>query len=266
MRHIHKARELKASTSISAGSSLGGAAATASVSSTGSSGSVSAGKKGGGFFRGWGLRSKPEPPPPVPAPAPALALALAPEASSRSLPAPPSPGPAPHGSLPSPSPRLGPRSAWSSGGVAGGEPAQFAAGAPTAEQQRGADERAAPAPAPVPVPAVAVAVPAAPAATLRLEASPDPGGGGGGPHSSRVQRGGWRQGEKIGQGAFGLVFKGLNLANGEIVAIKELHFDPQHRKQLAEMVCAQTLHNKQNKTKTSFFSTARARSRNTKRY
>ena len=33
-----------------------------------------------------------------------------------------------------------------------------------------------------------------------------------------------------------MVFKGLNVANGEIVAIKELHYDPQQRKQLAEMV------------------------------
>jgi len=49
-------------------------------------------------------------------------------------------------------------------------------------------------------------------------------------------RGEWRRGENIGQGAFGVVYKGLNLSNGEIVAIKELHYDPHQRKQLAGMV------------------------------
>lgn len=48
----------------------------------------------------------------------------------------------------------------------------------------------------------------------------------------------WRRGEKIGQGAFGLVYKGLNTATGEIIAIKELNFDSEHlkSKQLEEMI------------------------------
>jgi len=64
----------------------------------------------------------------------------------------------------------------------------------------------------------------------------------GGSHSSsshdnsRVRRGEWRLGEKIGQGAFGMVYKGMNTANGEIVAIKELNFDASKKRQLKEMV------------------------------
>lgn len=48
----------------------------------------------------------------------------------------------------------------------------------------------------------------------------------------------WRRGEQIGQGAFGMVYKGLNTATGEIIAIKELNFDGQHAKsrQLKEMI------------------------------
>jgi len=53
---------------------------------------------------------------------------------------------------------------------------------------------------------------------------------------ARVQKDMWKCGEKIGQGAFGLVFKGMNKLNGEIIAIKELHFEPTQRKQLREMV------------------------------
>jgi hypothetical protein len=123
MRHIHKARELKATMSISPGSSLGGMAATASSSSTGNIGSAWAAKKGIGFLSGfWGHRSKQEPPAPAPTPAPAPA-----PASTRALVPVASPGPAPNGSLPPPPPLLQQSSGSSSGGMAGGEPKQYAA-------------------------------------------------------------------------------------------------------------------------------------------
>jgi len=44
------------------------------------------------------------------------------------------------------------------------------------------------------------------------------------------------KGDKIGKGAFGLVFKGLNQANGQIIAIKELSYDPKKDKQIRELV------------------------------
>lgn len=54
--------------------------------------------------------------------------------------------------------------------------------------------------------------------------------------NNRVKHGEWKKGEKIGQGAFGLVFKGLNTLNGEIIAIKELNYDADKAKQLKEMI------------------------------
>jgi mitogen-activated protein kinase kinase kinase len=51
-----------------------------------------------------------------------------------------------------------------------------------------------------------------------------------------VQKDAWAKGERIGRGAFGEVFKGMNKLNGEIIAIKELHFEAGQRKQLREMV------------------------------
>merc|ERR1711972_219728 len=39
----------------------------------------------------------------------------------------------------------------------------------------------------------------------------------------------WVRGESIGQGSSGNVFKALNQSTGEIMAVKEVHFDPQRR-------------------------------------
>ena len=45
-------------------------------------------------------------------------------------------------------------------------------------------------------------------------------------------RGNWKQGEVIGRGAFGQVFKGLWTGRGVVIAIKELYFDKEQKKQL----------------------------------
>ena len=68
--------------------------------------------------------------------------------------------------------------------------------------------------------------------------SSSPSAGAASSDGNRVKKDQWRRGEKIGQGAFGMVYKGLNTATGEIIAIKELNFDSSHLKsrQLKEMI------------------------------
>jgi serine/threonine protein kinase len=57
-------------------------------------------------------------------------------------------------------------------------------------------------------------------------------GGGGGDGVGDTPRGNWKQGEVIGRGAFGQVFKGLWTGRGVVIAIKELYFDKEQKKQL----------------------------------